>query len=461
MAISIEPVSLCTGLILGTALGYGLLRYVYRSLLNGQENTELQTRLEICNSHNQELQENLNALQNKIDAYTKENTELATLLETEKKAVEEKLTLIEETKAQMRDTFKSLSQDALDNSQKSFLNLATENLKQFQEGAKHDLEKREKSIESLVKPVNQSLESMDTKIKELEKERQNAYGELREHLQHMKDGQDQLRGETASLVQALRSPATRGQWGELQLKRTLEMAGMVEGVHYEQQVSVDTDEGRQRPDVIIRLPGGQNIIVDAKAPIEAYLDSLEREDTAERALQLDRHARHVREHMKQLGSKAYWQQFETPEFVIMFLPGESYFSAALDRDPSLIEAGVDSKVIPASPTTLISMLKAVSYGWKQEKMAESAKEVSELGKELYKRLTVFGEHMTKVGKGLDNAVSNYNKAVGSLERKVLPAARKFDDLELTSGQKDIPELEQIDKNSQDLTAPELTAADKD
>ena len=165
--------------------------------------------------------------------------------------------------------------------------------------------------------------------------------------------------------------------------------------------------------------------------------------------------------MKQLGSKAYWQQFETPEFVIMFLPGESYFSAALDRDPSLIEAGVDSKVIPASPTTLISMLKAVSYGWKQEKMAESAKEVSELGKELYKRLTVFGEHMTKVGKGLDNAVSNYNKAVGSLERKVLPAARKFDDLELTSGQKDIPELEQIDKNSQDLTAPELTGPDKE
>ncbi|MAF68609.1 MAG: DNA recombination protein RmuC [Micavibrio sp.] len=352
----------------------------------------------------------------------------------------------------MAQTFDSLAQESLKKSTEQFMQLAELRLKNVHDEGAHELEKRKEAISKLIEPVTQTLTNMDEKLKDLEKVRLNAYAELRTQMEGMTRDQATLRQETSSLVQALRSPSARGQWGEMQLKRCLEMAGMVEGVHFETQV---TGEG-MRPDAIINLPGNKQVIIDAKAPIDAYLNAF-KEDISEEARMsaLDAHAKHVKAHMKSLGQKSYWSQFESPEFVIMFLPGESYFSAALERDPGLIEAGVNERVIPASPTTLISLCKAVMYGWSQEKLAESAREVSELGSELYKRVSVFGRHMQDMGKGLERALSSYNKAVGSLESNVLPQARRFNDFHIGQSQ-DLPDLTAVESATRSLSAPELT-----
>ena len=266
--------------------------------------------------------------------------------------------------------------------------------------------------------------------------------------------QDRLRKETASLVQALRTPSTRGQWGEMQLKRCLEMAGMQEKIHYETQKSVE--DNKYRPDVIVKLSAGQTIVIDAKAPLESYLNAFQDDVTDdERRKQLDNHARLVRQHMKDLGSKSYWKSLDTPEFVVMFLPGESYFSAALERDPGLIEYGVDQKVIPATPTTLISMLKAVMYGWRQEQLAQNARDISEQGAEIYRRIVTFSDHMSKMGNGLSTALNRYNDAVGSLERSVLPAARKLKDMHVQAEKTDIQTLNEIESKPRSITSDEL------
>jgi len=462
MPLTLDIASLFIGAGVGAIISFLGLRLLYSKHLTGNDKAEATIRLEMIEKQNSDLLEEKEVLEQRVDDLQYTNAELHSTLKHERASLEEKLQLIEKTKEQMTDTFKAISQEALNTNQESFLNLAKERLQVFQNDAKNDLEKRHSAIKELVNPVTKSLEKMDEKIVDLEKTRHNAYGELREHMKHMKGDQNKLRQETASLVQALRSPSTRGQWGELQLKRTLEMAGMVEGVHFEQQVSVDSDDGRQRPDVIVKLPGGQSIIIDAKAPIEAYLNSLkENIDETERCNELKRHARHVREHMKSLSSKTYWEKFNSPEFIVMFLPGESYFSAALEHDPSLLEAGVDHKVIPASPTTLISLLKAVSYGWKQEKMAENAQEISNIGKELYKRLSAFGDHMQRVGKGLNTAMNSYNSAVGSLERSVLPSARKFEELHAAPAGKTIPTPDPLEQMPRVITAPELLESTED
>lgn len=362
-------------------------------------------------------------------------------------ALEGERSALERARQQMSSEFKAMSLEALNASRENFLALAQEKFSQLQTSA-------QANIKETVAPVTQTLLTLDQKITLLEKERHGAYGELREHLKSMKFDQDRLRGETASLVQALRSPSTRGQWGEMQLKRTLEMAGMVEGVHYRTQVTI---EG-QRPDVVVNIPGGKSIVIDAKTPIDAYLDALkDGVSDSDRAAALDRHARHVREHISALGKKSYWEKFDTPEFVVMFLPGESYYSAALERDPSLLEAGVDQKVIPATPTTLISLLKAVAYGWQQEKLKESAQEIAELGRELYRRLATFGTHLQAVGRGLNSAVDSYDKAVGAMEGRVLPGARKFQELQSIGEREALPELKQVGRTARELTAPEFEA----
>lgn len=354
--------------------------------------------------------------------------------------------------------FKLTANEALQQNNEQFMQLAQEKLKASQADNAHDLEKRHRAIADLVDPVGKALKTMDEKLAHLENARVKAYAELETHLQHMTADQTKLRQETSTLVQALRSPSTRGQWGEMQLKRCLEMAGMIEGVHFEQQVTANSG---QRPDVIVKLSGGQCLVIDSKAPLEGYLDAI-KEGISEddRSHALDRHARHVRTHIKQLGSKSYWEQFDTPEFVVMFLPGESYFSAALEIDPSLIESGVDQKVIPATPTTLISLLKAVMYGWRQEQLAQNAREISELGSELYKSLSTFSGHIQKVGRGLSGAMNAYNDAIGSLERNVLSKARKFDELEVSSQIKDIDNLDPIEHSIRALNAPEASAANE-
>lgn len=424
------------------------------------KHANLDARLEFQKEQLDKTEAELHETEERLQSINSENSALKTSLEHERQAMVEKIELLTKAKAEMENTFKALSQDVMNANRESFLALAQEKLKQFQEGANNDLEKRQKAIKDLVDPVSKSLETMDKKILDLEKARENAYGELREHLKSMKGDQDKLRLETASLVQALRSPSTRGQWGELQLTRTLEMAGMVEGVHYKQQVTTDSGS---RPDIIVMLPGGQNIVIDAKAPIEAYLDSLKDGlPEEERKTELLRHARHVREHFKMLGSKKYWEKFDTPEFVVMFLPGESYLSAALEQDPSLIEAGVDSRVIPATPTTLIAMLRAVAYGWRQEALTKNAQEISNLGQELYKRISIFGDHMAKIGNGLNTALTSYNKAVGSLERNVLSTARKFEDLQAAPDKSNISDLKTLEDTPRQLTAIEFdTVEDED
>ena len=437
MFSSLDTVSLVTGLAIGTALGY---------IISRMKSAGLQTELSMTKEARDTLEQKNTALAEDISALRQEKARLENALENEQKVLAEQMKLLDQTKKQMEDTFQSLTYKALNDSRESFLALAQERFTQLQTNA-------QTSLKELVTPVSQSLEKVDGKIAALEKERHNAYGELREHLKAMKTDQDKLRGETASLVQALRSPSTRGQWGELQLKRTLEMAGLVEGVHFEQQVTTDD----QRPDVIVKLPGGKTIVIDAKTPIDAYMDSFkDGASESERASALDRHARHVRDHIKKLGNKKYWEKFDSPEFVVMFLPGESYFSAALERDPSLIEAGVSERVIPASPTTLISLLKAVAYGWQQEKLADNAREIANLGNDLYKRLCTFGGHLEKVGKGIKSALDGYNNAVGSLERMVLPSARRFQEMQTLTQDEKLPSLDPLDQTPRSLTAPELT-----
>lgn len=395
-------------------------------------------------------------LQAELAASREKHAELVTTLDKERVAASEKLALIETAQAGLSDAFKALSSEALRQNNRSFLDLARETLSSFQEQAKGDLEKRQQAIGEIVAPVRASLETMDRQIQEMEKARAGAYEGLKQQVLSLLDTQNQLRAETGNLVRALRTPAARGRWGEIQLRRVVEMAGMLDHCDFFEQASVAAEGGRLRPDLVVRLPGGKTIVVDAKTPLEAYLDGVQAAEEGTRRDALARHARHVREHMKQLGGKAYWDQFDdTPEFVVLFLPGENFFSAALEQDPALIEAGMDHGVILSTPTTLIALLRAVAYGWRQERLADNAREISALGAELYKRLCDMGGHMERLGSQLEKAVGCYNGAVGSLEARVLVSARRFRDLHVASEGVDIPMLEPLDHTPRQLQAPEL------
>jgi DNA recombination protein RmuC len=352
--------------------------------------------------------------------------------------------------AELRPAFQALAADALRSNNESFLALATTRLGTYEAEAKGDLEARQQAVAELVSPIKDSLNKVEAQIRTIENERSQAYGTLTEQVRSLISTQEQLRGETGNLVKALRTPAVRGRWGEIQLKRVVEMAGMLSYCDFDEQASVNTIDGRLRPDLVVKLPGGKSIVVDAKTPLQAYLDAAETSDDEVRKAKLQEHAQQVRVHMAKLGSKSYFDQFQpTPEFVFMFLPGESFFSAALEQDPGLIEYGVNQSVIPASPTTLIALLKAVAYGWNQEKIAENAQKISQLGKELYERLRIFATHLGAVGKDLDRAVDSYNKAVGSLESRVLVSARRFPELG-AAGVLEMPEPSQIETTSRTL-----------
>lgn len=421
-----------------------------RLLLSNEELVKLNALFEELKVEHRNTLAQLNAANTEVRL-------LDTRLESERKSFSEKEQVFEDLEKRFSDVFKALSGDALKRNNESFLELAKEHLNTQQTKSKAELEQRKQAIESLLKPINESLKQFGQKVGEIEKARVGTYEALKQQVLSLAEGQTKLRSETVNLSRALNTPRVRGSWGEIQLKKVVELAGMLEYCDFDQQQSKDRDDGsRARPDMIVKLPGNKQIIIDAKAPLEGFLAALEAEGKEGKAAKMKDHARHIRAHIRDLGSRAYWEQFEnSPEFVVLFLPGESYFSAALEVEPGLIDEGVQNKVILATPTTLIALLKVVAYGWRQENLAEQSREISKLGKEIYERVSDVASNWAAVGKGLRNAVEGYNKAINNMEARVLVSARKLRDLPIEISKKEIGAAPVVEITPRPLNAPEL------
>ena len=397
-------------------------------------------------------------LHKRISSLSQRNTELGVKLEMERQSHADKLQALEraseQQREQLKESFSHLSSQALKHNNEEFLKLAQQNLQQFQTQAKGELSQREQAIETLVKPIREALEKTEKQIREMEQERKQAYGALTQHLETMSQTQQALQGETRNLVQALRRPEVRGQWGEMTLRRLAELAGMVEHCDFFEQEHTNGEDGALRPDMIVRMPGGREVVVDVKTPLDAYLSAVEATDDGERDVQLQRHTRNVRKRVQELASKAYWRQFkDSPDFVVLFIPGDQFLSAALDQDHTLLENAMQQKVILATPTSFVALLRAVAYGWRQESLAENAERIRQVGEELYGRLGTFAEHLGKMGKSLNGSVQHYNKAVASFDSRVLPSARKFSDMGI-SAKKPIDKTEQIESSARDVAPVE-------
>jgi DNA recombination protein RmuC len=346
--------------------------------------------------------------------------------------------------------FASLSADALQKNHQAFINLAMENLGKFQQGAEANLQKRELSMQNMVKPIHEALEKSERQVQQMEKARHEAYGALTQQIESLIETQKHLQGETRNLVQALRRPEVRGQWGEITLKRLVELAGMVEHCDFFEQEHTPTGEVAIRPDMIVRMPGNREVVVDVKTPLDAYLSAVEATDEKHRSEFLRRHMLNVRERVRELSAKAYWGQFSNaPDFVILFIPGDQFLTAALDQDPGLLESAMSKKVILSTPTSLMALLRAIAYGWRQELLTENAEKIRELGEEMYHRLAVFSEHLAKVGRSLDSSVTHYNKAVGSFQSKLIPGAVKFTEMGIKP-RKEIETPEQTEKSARHI-----------
>jgi DNA recombination protein RmuC len=386
-------------------------------------------------------------------------TRVQTELEKDRAVHAERLKTYSDAEARLRDAFQALSADALSSNNRTFLDLAETRMREARTAAASDIDARKQAIEDLLAPMARTLDQVDREIRDAERRRAETGAQLMQKMASLDTAGQGLRDETRRLTDALKRPGVRGRWGELQLKRVVELAGMIEYCDFTEQRTLEAgeDEGRIRPDVIVRLPGGKRIVIDAKAPLDAYLRALEAPDEQARQGLLVEHARQVRAHISQLSAKSYFEKVaSTPEFVVMFLPGEMFFSAALEQDPSLIECGVEKRVIPASPTTLIALLRAVAYGWQQEAMEDNARKISDLGRSLYEAVRTLGSHFENLGSRLKSSLDAYNQAVGSLEGNVLVKARKFKELHAANGGEEIKALEPIDRVPRMLQARELT-----
>jgi len=384
--------------------------------------------------------------QKQIVQLSNDNTHLKYSLEIEQQIAERTQKENKNNREEMINIFGSLSNDALKNNNDFFLKLAQEKLKQFQIHAEKDMDTREKSVKNMIDPIKEALQKTEHQIREIEKDRKESYGSLTRHLETLTETQQLLQSETRNLVQALRRPEVRGQWGEITLKRLAELSGMVEHCDFFEQEHTETEQGAIRPDMIVRLPAGREIVVDVKTPLDAYLSAIEAKDDETRNQHLDLHLRNVRNRVRELASKSYWSQFkQSPDFVVLFIPGDQFLSAALERDHSLLEDALKQHVILATPTSLVALLRAVAYGWRQETLSENADKIRQLGEDLYKRLATFGEHLAKLGKNLGSSVDTFNKTVGSLERQVIPGAKKLHDLGIQS-HKQLDSPDPIDKS---------------
>jgi DNA recombination protein RmuC len=455
---------LISGLLLA-GLAFGLVqRHRGREWLWQRDLAERQQSLEVAQARVVNLEENQRAERETSTHWHVQAATFQARLEEEQKSAREREQVLQNAEQRLSNAFKALSAETLQASQASFLEMASATLAKQQESVQGDLKLRQQAIDSMVKPVAEQLKQVDEKIQQLEKSNAVANQGLLGELGHLRENNAKLQAETGSLVNALRQPKVRGSWGELQLRKAVEVAGMLEYCDFNREVHVAGEASNYRPDMVVRLPGGRNIVVDAKTPMEGYLDACQATDDATRDAAMKRHASQIRTHIKQLSQKSYFEHFQpSPDFVVLFLPGEMFFSAALEIDPSLIEIGSDQKVLIASPTTLIALLRTASYGWQQEALTRNAKQISELGKELYDRLAILGSHFEKLGSQLGITVATYNKAVGSLESRVLVTARKFRDCGISESSTVLDDINLIDEiprlpQSSELTQPDSLAA---
>ena len=431
---------LAVGLGMGLLLGGMLVGLWVTSRLRAQSQRAEATVDELRKHLDLELQE-ASLVRRELAEAQQARVAAETRLEETAKQLADQKELLDRARQELMESFQALSGEALKQNNEAFLKLAAVSFEALHVKAEGALQQRQQAIDGLVRPLHESLQRYDEQMRLLEQSRQSAYGGLDQHLKSLAESHQRLQQETGNLVKALRAPTVRGQWGEITLKRVAELAGMVDHCDFVEQQSVTGDDGRFRPDMVVRLPGGRQIIVDAKTVLAAYLDAHDAQDDAQRAEALRRHAEQVRSRMDELSLKAYWTQFDrAPEFVVLFLPGEQFLGAALDQDPRLIEEGFARGVVLATPATLIALLRAVAYGWRQEQLNVHAEEAGRLGKDLYERMALLAEHLNDVGQALGKSVSAYNRAVGSLETRVLPAARRFKELGVSSD-KDIPHLE--------------------
>lgn len=435
-----ETITLMTGLGIGLLLGGALVGLWVSSRLRAHAQRAEATADELRKQLDLDRQEGV-VVRRELAGAQQARVAAETRIEEATRQLADQKTLLDQARQELMGSFQALSGEALKQNNDAFLKLAAVSFEALHAKAEGDLAQRQQAIDGLVRPLHESLQRYDEQMRLLEQSRQSAYGGLDQHLKSLAESHQRLQQETGNLVKALRAPTVRGQWGEITLKRVAELAGMVEHCDFVQQTTVTGEDGRFRPDMVVRLPGGRQIIVDAKTVLSAYLDAHEAQHDQQRAESLRRHAEQVRSRMDELSLKAYWTQFErAPEFVVLFLPGEQFLGAALDQDPRLIEEGFARGVVLATPATLVALLRAVAYGWRQEQLNAHAEEAGKLGKDLYERMAVLAEHFNDVGQALGKSVSAYNRAVSSLETRVLPAARKFKELGVSSD-KDIPLLE--------------------